>query len=359
MESKKETPANITFFIIFILFLVLNIFLFWPYFHTLAFAAIVSGTFYPYFSDFNKRSKLSRTWTSLIGAIAILLIILVPLAFIIIQVSREAVGLYTHLSSVLTADSLQDFFFGDGFVATLNKKAMDILNIEMTRDQAIQMALEKVKVYSGFALKMMNNIVGDTLFFIFHFFIMVFAVYGIFLYGEDLKNYIFTLSPLPDEQEEKILSKFNQMNFVTMVGNGVGGIIQGGLAGIAFWALGIPSVFLWTTVMVILAFIPLVGISFITIPTAIYLMISGRIVQGLFLIIFSAVVSMVVENWFKPKFIGERIQINGLLVFFYILAGMSTFGMAGIFYGPLLCIIFVTLADLFTEDYVQKFTNAN
>ena len=146
------------------------------------------------------------------------------------------------------------------------------------------------------------------------------------------------------------------MNYVTMIGNGLGGFIQGGLAGLVMWGLGIPSVFLWTTVMVVLAFIPLVGISFVTFPTSIYLMISGEVGSGSFLLIFSILISFVVENWFKPKFIGKRVQVNGLLVFFYILAGMSTFGMAGIFYGPLFCIIFVTLAELFSDKYMSKYS---
>lgn len=356
MSIQTEKPANITFFILFVFFLGLNFFLFYPYFHTLAFAAIISGTCYPAFHWLEEKLKWKRQWTSLLASIIVLLVIIIPLGYIILQVSREVVGLYGRMSGVLSEEAIQDFFFGDGVFAGIFKQGMDLLGIELTREQAIQLALEKLQVYSGIFLKQLNNWVGDTFLMIFHFFVMVFAVYGLFLYGADFKEYVFKLSPLPDDEEEKILSKFNQMNYVTMIGNGVGGVIQGGLAGIAMWALGIPSVFLWTTVMVILAFIPLVGISFVTFPTSIYLMISGEMGAGIFLLIFSVVVSFVVENWFKPKFIGQRVQVNGLLVFFYILAGMSTFGMAGIFYGPLLCIIFITLAELFSDNYMSKFS---
>jgi len=51
---------------------------------------------------------------------------------------------------------------------------------------------------------------------------------------------------------------------------------------------------------------------------------------------------------------GKRIKVNSLLVLFYIIAGMGTFGMAGIFYGPLLCIIFLTMVDIFQEYYLPK-----
>ena len=80
---------------------------------------------------------------------------------------------------------------------------MNILGVELTKEQAIALALEKLQVYSGIFLKQLNSWVGDTFHMIFHFFVMVFATYGLFLYGADFKEYIFKLSPLPDDQEEK------------------------------------------------------------------------------------------------------------------------------------------------------------
>lgn len=165
---------------------------------------------------------------------------------------------------------------------------------------------------------------------------------------------LFKISPLPATDEQNILDKFNQMNFVTMVGNGVGGLIQGSFAGLVFWMAGLSSVFLWTTVMIILAFIPLVGISLITIPATIYLFVTGKTLTAIALIVSTNVVALIVENWFKPKFIGKSVQVDGILVFIYIIAGMSLFGMAGIFYGPLICIIFMTTIEIYLKNYLPE-----
>jgi predicted PurR-regulated permease PerM len=117
---------------------------------------------------------------------------------------------------------------------------------------------------------------------------------------------------------------------------------------------GFSSIFLWSTVMVLLAFIPLVGISIITIPASIYLLLTGKVAAGITFFIFTTVIALVVENWFKPKFMGSKIQVNSLLLLFYIIAGMGSFGMAGIFYGPIVCILFLTMVDLFETHYVEK-----
>jgi predicted PurR-regulated permease PerM len=146
------------------------------------------------------------------------------------------------------------------------------------------------------------------------------------------------------------------MNFVTLICNGIGGIIQGLLAGLGLWLVGFESIFLWSTVMVILAFIPLLGISIITIPATIYLYATGKHTAATLFFIYTSVVALIVENWFKPKFMGKRIKVNSLLLLFYIIAGMGTFGMAVIFYGPLVCIIFLTMVEIFQDYYLPKFS---
>ncbi|MCR9206400.1 MAG: AI-2E family transporter, partial [Halobacteriovoraceae bacterium] len=154
--------------------------------------------------------------------------------------------------------------------------------------------------------------------------------------------------------EQMILEKFSQMNDVTLVCNGIGGVIQGLLAGAGMWLAGFESIFLWSVIMVILAFIPLLGISIITIPASIYLYFKGEPLAALLFFLYTGVIALLVENLFKPKFMGQKIKVNSLLILFYIIAGMGTFGMAGIFYGPIICIIFLTMVEIFQVYYLPR-----
>ena len=143
------------------------------------------------------------------------------------------------------------------------------------------------------------------------------------------------------------------MNYVTIVCNGLGGIIQGVLAGIGFWIAGIPSIILWTVVMTFLAFIPLLGISIVYVPAVIYIFLKGKTAAAVILFIYCTAVALIVENWFKPRFIGQRIKINSLFVLFCIIGGMSYFGIPGIFYGPIIGIVFLTLVELYHAHYLK------
>ena len=70
---------------------------------------------------------------------------------------------------------------------------------------------------------------------------MLLVIFGLFSEGKTLKSFVFRLSPLPDSWEQLIVDKFNQMNYVTLVCNGIGGVLQGGLAIIGFALAGIGS----------------------------------------------------------------------------------------------------------------------
>lgn len=332
------------------------IYLFWlmakPMLGSLIFGCILAGVFFPLNLKIEKRFKINRTNASLLTCLLIIVLVLCPIIFISFNVSKEAVGLYQKIISGLGQKDVHNFFFGDGVVAVMIKKANVYLPFEMDPLKIKSTLLSFAEGASGGILKSINSLVGNFFKFIFDLIIMLIVSFGLLVKGDYLKNFIFKLSPLPDEQEQKILNKFNQMNYVTLVCNGVGGLIQGVLGGIALWSCGISSVFLWTTVMIILAFIPLVGISFVTIPASLYLLLTGNIAVGLFLLTFTMIVSLVVENWFKPKFIGDRIQIDSTLVLLTIIGGMSVFGMAGIFYGPIIGILFLTVVEIYHDSYI-------
>lgn len=350
-HSKINTTTFLVFFIIVIL---LNGYLFLPLLNAFIFAGILAGTFFPFLKWSQKRFNLKKNIAALLTTLLIVITIILPLIYVIFQISKEAVSLYGMIKEGLSAEQVHNFLFGTGYGATLLRKALDFIGSDLSNQDVYDFILQKAQSYSGIVLSHINSLIGNTLNFLFQFLMMILAIYSFFLKGDKMKNYIFKLSPLPDDQEQLVLDKFNQMNYVTMVGNGIGGIIQGVLAGIGFWVAGISSVFLWSSIMVILAFIPLVGISIIFIPACVYLFLAGEVTTSVILFIYCAVISLVVENWFKPKFIGDKLKADGLMMLFYIVAGMGVFGMLGIFYGPLLFIIFLTLSEIFTKHYMPK-----
>jgi len=350
---KSMNLAQLFFGVVFTLLLVLNWILFKSIIHPLIFGAIMAGSFAPLNTKIKIKLKGKEQLSAILTCVIILLVVILPCVYILLQLSKESIEFYRSIKDGLSREAVNNFLFGNGTFAGLVSKATQFLNIEISMIEIEKKVLSIVQGASGQMFSFVNGLFSNIISFTFNFILMLLTTYSLLLDGHRLKEYMLKLSPLPDDQEIMIVEKFNQMNYVTLVCNGIGGLIQGFLAAAAFWIVGIENIFLWFVLMVILAFIPLLGISVITIPASIYLLLIGNTSAGIILFIWCALVGLIVENWFKPKFIGERIEINSMLVLFYIIGGMAVFGMAGIFYGPLICAVFLTIVEIYHDHYSE------
>lgn len=355
MDEKKI--ANLFFIICLSLIAYLVWILARPMLSAIVFGGIMAGSFLPLLKKIEARFKLKRTtaagWTSL----TIVLIVILPSIYVLVQLSREMIHAYSSIKDGLSEQAVQEFLFGQGKVAKILKDIFSIMDIDYSPQGLQEKIVGGLKFISGGVVTFVNSWVSNAMAFILDFLIMLIVIYGFFVYGPALKDYLFKLSPLPEEEEAYILEKFNQMNYVTLVCNGLAGLIQGVLGGIALWFVGVKSIILWTVTMTVLAFIPLVGISMVYIPLTIYLWLKGETLSAIFLFSFCTILSFAVEKGFKPSFIGSRVQMNSLLVLLSIIGGMKVFGVIGIFYGPLIIMVFMTFVDIYHKNYSTPLKN--
>ncbi len=343
--------SNTVFILIYILLLFLMGYLAWPFVTPIIFAGIIAGTLTPLMNTIQEKLKISHKWAAMIVCLIIVIAMILPSIYLVMQLSKEAFGLYQFLKENFTEENITAFLFKGSFFPDIMKELFSLADLEYNVVTIQKVVLEGAKNVSSTLFDILNLWISNIFSFLFQFLIMLLVIYEILLKGPTIKRFMLDLSPMHDEEEELVLEKFNQMNYVTLVGNGSGGLIQGILAGAGFWVAGLESIMLWTTAMVFLAFIPLVGISIIFIPACIYLFIIGKTVGAIVLLIYCTTISLVVENWFKPRFVGNRVQINPTLVFLSIIGGLSVFGIPGIFYGPLVVSIFLTFVNLYHKKF--------
>ena len=147
------------------------------------------------------------------------------------------------------------------------------------------------------------------------------------------------------------MNKFKEMAGAVLVVNGISGIIQGVVGGCVFAFFGFRSPVLWGVMMAFFAFLPIVGIGIVFVPTALWVMFEGSVTGGVALLVVYIVLSGGVEYLFKPAVVGKRIKMHTLLVFLGIIGGLQLFGILGIIYGPLVITFFLTLSDIYNKSY--------
>ena len=148
------------------------------------------------------------------------------------------------------------------------------------------------------------------------------------------------------------------MAHAILVGNGFCGLIQGVAGGLVFWAFGLQSPFLWGVIMALLAFLPIIGIGAVFVPTVIFLFLKGRVGVSIFFLFYYLILSGGVEYLLKPRIVGKKVQMHTLLVFLAIIGGLKLFGILGIIYGPLIATFFLTLTDIYHTSYQELVENS-
>ena len=109
--------------------------------------------------------------------------------------------------------------------------------------------------------------------------------------------------------------------------------------------------------------IPIVGGLIVYIPMCIYELATGDVKAAIFIFLYTAIViGTIADNFVKPfiiKFINSKLvsspaNINELIIFFAMIAGLSTFGFWGIILGPAIVTLFIALLNAY-RTLIQEF----
>src|SRR5690606_112213 len=157
--------------------------------------------------------------------------------------------------------------------------------------------------------------------------------------------------PLGPDQEEARLERFVSITRATLKGSLLIGVIQGALAGLAFWVAGVPGAAFWGTVMVVLSIIPALGAAFVWVPAVLYLFVVGEVAAGVGLLIWCAVVVSTVDNFLRPRLVGRDARMSDLLILLSTLGGIVLFGAVGFIVGPIVAALFVTIWHIYGETF--------
>lgn len=183
--------------------------------------------------------------------------------------------------------------------------------------------------------------------------VILFVTYYVLTDGQRLMAYIRRAAPMPPKQLDFLIHEGHNGIKAVFFGQILTSLIQGGLGGIGFLVAGVPGAIVWAGVMAVLSLLPVIGPPVVWIPAAVILLIQGQIWQGVFLIAWGGIVVMQVDNFIRPKLIGDRADIHPLFVLIGVLGGVVAFGFMGLFLGPLLVGLTVSILKVWERDYLN------
>ncbi|MHB8634633.1 MAG: AI-2E family transporter [Thermoplasmatota archaeon] len=298
-----------------------------------------------------------NTVAALLTMLSLLVIIAIPLVVLGAAMAHDAQALAASVNNG-DLDHLADHALDSHIVVGLLERIhgtsnQTLLNATFHRD----VASFKVYIQAQLTLFGQEVVAGIPEYFV-AITLILFTVYYVLTQDYRLVAYVRRASPLPTWQVDYILHEAKGGLNAVFVGQMVTAIIQGTLGAIGLWATGVPNPVLWGAVMMVLGLMPVVGAFLVWIPAGAWLIVRGHPALGIAELVWGAMVVMIlVDNIIRPRLIGSRADIHPMFVLLGVLGGAAAFGFIGLFLGPLLLGVTLSVLKVWEADYMDPRIN--
>ena len=321
----------------------------WPFLQALLVGAILSGLCHPLYRWMVRLFRGRKSLASAVTLLILFLLIVGPLSALLGLVVNQALTVSEH-----AIPWLQERFGAAGSFDVhqwLVERFPLIADLVPSQGEIVKNLGMAAKTAGGVLVNWASAFTAGTAGFFLHFFVMIYAMFFFLKDGRSILQKIFYYMPLRHEDEIQMLERFASVTRATIKGSLLIGLIQGSLAGIAFYFAGIDGAAFWGTIMVVLSVIPGVGTALVWVPTVIYLYLIGSSVSATLLAIWCAGVVGTVDNFLRPRLVGRDAEMPDLLILIGTLGGLFFFGPIGFVIGPVVCGLFLTALDIYGATF--------
>lgn len=312
-----------------------------PFLGAVFWAIVLTLIFHPLFERIKARMRRHPTVAALITLGIVIVSVVLPLLLLTVAIVHEA----TVLLGALQADeaALRPLF--ERAFAILPQWLAGLLAwVGFTDLGAVQIsAAEAVRGWLGVIGPRVVSIGQSTVGLFVSLFAMLYLTFFLLRDGQVLLAHLKPALPFRPALRDALLARFAMVVRATVKGDVLVAMMQGGLGGLAFWALGIHATILWTVLMSVLSLLPLFGAALVWFPFALYLISTGAVGQGLALMVYGAFVIGLVDNFLRPLLIGQATKMPEFVVLLSTLGGIATFGMQGFITGPVVAAMFLAV----------------
>jgi predicted PurR-regulated permease PerM len=321
--------------------------IFRPFLVALALAAIFAVVLQPLYRIIFLRMDGSPGLAAFATMLLSVVCILVPFAFITVQITDDAQHLYTSLSDGSGRARIDAVFrYTDDIAARyVPSFALSEADLSTSVNQYMKDGL-------AWLVQNLGGAFGGATRWLLDLFVFLIALYYLLRDGAKLKRAIIELSPLADTEDKTVFAQLELAVHSVIRGSLMIALIQGVLTGIGFTLFGVPNSILWGVVAALSALIPGIGTSLVLVPGVLYLFTVGTTAQAVGLLIWSVVAVGLIDNFLGPKMVGRGMQLHPLIVLLSVFGGLAFFGPAGVFLGPLCMSLLFALLSIY--QHIRK-----
>lgn len=348
MKKAKCIPLkpseNILLWVFIIVILFLAYLVIRPIFKPIISGILLGYLFYPLYQSFltQKRINLSSKTAGGLILLIIIMFLIVPLLLTIVLLGshRETITGFINILLPQLKMYFADYsrLFDNGFFKLIGFK-LDLENI--------------LRSVSGELLRTIQILLTSVPNFLLNSFVILVIVYYTLHKADQVLPFLRRMLPLRERHLSLIITRFNGFTRGLLASQFMIAFIQGILMFIALAILGNRYLFFLALLSFIFALIPFLGAVVVWGSITIYLFLKytagGPLWQPIFMLVYGSLLVSMVDNFIRPKMIADSANVNFVIVLIGLLGGFVTFGLPGIFLGPLILTLLDVALDIYRE----------
>ncbi len=307
-----------------------------PFLSSIAWALVLVMSTWPIFEMLDRRLRGRRHVAAMIATIVLAAVIFVPFGFVIRIASEEAVGAVRSIDAWLAGPSpqLPEAVTNIPTLGPIISQWFADWKSQHAAGDSVIKALnaDLLRTAGSLGQQLIRGLLGAVL--------CLFTCFFFYRDGERIaSSFKRGAVRLGGKRIESLLETTRETVRGAVYGMVLTAVIQGILAGLGYWIAGVPVPLLLAGVTTVASFIPF-GPFLIYTPATLALLASGApwwhvaLLFGWCLGVVSSI-----DNIIRPVFLSKATQMPLVLVVFSLFGGLASFGILGLFVGPVIMAI--------------------
>lgn len=352
------------FFYVFLIFLtIIAIYLTSPLLKYVLVAIILTFVLKPLYNVLLKVVRFK--WLSaLLVTILVLVAFIIPTILIVDNLIKESTVAYISTKQIFLAPINENCGAKDLTCHTMNSVRSISQNTKVnyyftkSLDKITESIIQK---FSKFLTMLPKILLGI--------FIMLLSLFYFLRDGDSIKKVLEKNLPMSKAHFKNLSDTTHNVTKSVIFGYFITSTIQGLIALLGFFIInlffaewGVPLIsapLFWALILTLFAMIPVLGSGFVWLPLGLTIMSKGisqsnnlTFYAGIFLLFYGALVISQIDNVIRPYITSKKMKIHPLLIYIGIFGGLLSFGLLGIFIGPLILTLFISYLKLYKEGKI-------
>lgn len=339
--SEGHAPRLLVFLVLAALALTLAVAA--PFWEALVWAAVTAAVLRPMMEGLSRRLGGRRQAAAAILVVAVVALVLVPVAAIGTVLVKEILNGITWLTTTIRSEGVLGLV--DHLPGIVQRAVRRLLEAAPQPEEALQ----AIAGQSGKAAAAVGGALVATGTAIFQAAMMLIALFFLLTDGGRLVAWIDGRVPLRPGQFRVLMEDFRQTSVSALVATLGTAALQSLLAGVGYLIARAPNVVFLTFVTFVVALVPALGATVVVVAVGLLLLATGHVGGGIFVLAWAVAVGLA-DNVARPLFMRGGMALHGGAVFFALLGGLAAFGAVGLVLGPLVLTFLVTTLRMYRAE---------